>query len=68
MLVYIYGDTHTHTYIYAQNMLKKDKTVSKILRTKLTSTMTFAVTEDTVSAKIKEYHQFKILRAVKYML
>lgn len=49
-------------------MLKKEKTVSKILRTKLTSTMTFAVTEDTVSAKIKEYHQFKILHAIKYML
>lgn len=46
-------------------MLKKEKTVSKILRTKLTSTMTFAVTEETVSAKIKEYYQFKTLYAIK---
>lgn len=30
------------------------KTGSKVLRTKLTSTMTFAVTEETVSGKIKE--------------
>lgn len=46
-------------------MFKKEKTVSKILRTKLTSTMTFAVTAETVSAKIKEYHQFKTLYAIK---